>query len=70
MPKTLTCPFYTSEKRLALHCEGGCTLCFSDKAERVAHINQYCGSMDGWRRCTVARLLELRYEKRGEQYGA
>ena len=65
MPKTLMCPFFTSEKRLALHCEGGCMLRFTDKEERVQYLDDYCASMDGWRRCTVARLLERRYERMG-----
>lgn len=60
--KTWTCPFFTWDERLAVHCEGG-HIIFRDREEAVEYINRHCGCMDGWKDCTLARSKLRFYER-------
>ena len=70
--QTWSCPFFTWDERLAVHCEGG-RIRFPDWDARQAYTGQYCAceglltgfNANGWKRCTVARNL-LRYYERTE----
>lgn len=64
--KTFVCPFFSWDERLCIHCEGG-RIRFPDRQTAGEYIDQHCASVDGWRSCTVARMLETFYDGRNER---
>ena len=57
------CPYYNWDARTAVHCEGGRIDLPSGEAARE-YFEIYCSSVEGWRRCTVARAITRFYEKK------
>lgn len=71
MPKVLYCPYVLTDcksKRgdLQLNCECG-SLRFADKTEYNLFIDRYCGSIEGWKQCTLAKTLNEFYERTDSQ---
>lgn len=62
MGKTYICPFYAWEEKLAVHCEMA-HVKFPDKAVRDEYLGRYCSALPGWRGCTLARQMNLYYER-------
>ena len=62
--RTWSCPFFTWDERLCVHCEGGCVT-FPDREAEQDYIRQYCASRDavGWKACSVAGNLLKYYER-------
>jgi len=56
------CPYYEWDAKTTMHCEGG-RLSFPDRDTAQAYFTTYCGDIDGWRRCTVARAITRFYER-------
>lgn len=56
------CPYYRSDERGAVICEGG-RVELARKETMSEYMGQYCCDVDGWRRCTIARALNLQYER-------
>ena len=63
MPMTFMCPFWQWERQkeiFTLGCEGG-KLKFLTADERNAYISRYCANISGWRGCSLAQNLQVRY---------
>ena len=65
MPKVLNCPFYKSDEKLKLTCEGG-VLKFPDADARSEYIISYCSNACGWRKCSIAHCLENYYFRKDD----
>lgn len=63
--KDYKCPFYGTSTKLQVRCEGGTQLCFPDKLSITYHINHIC--CDDWKSCTIARALNLYYDRKGKE---
>ena len=64
--KTYQCPFWRWEKPLCSCCEAG-KLVFLDGQARTEYINQYCGNIEDWHKCTLAQGMERYYQRQAEQ---
>lgn len=58
----MQCPYWRWHRREVSVCEG-CRLTFASKEEEREFFLRYCASENGWRGCSVARNLELSYER-------
>lgn len=56
------CPFWVCCRDGVLVCEGA-RIPFAGEREMRAYMGRYCASREGWRDCSVAKLLESRYER-------
>lgn len=48
--------------KLRIRCERA-TIDFPDDVERREFIKSYCGSIDGWKECTIAQSAISHYER-------
>lgn len=55
------CPYYIHDRDGKVVCEAA-RLALLHETYR-GYIETYCGDLDGWRRCTLARALNAQYEK-------
>lgn len=62
MAWAMQCPFWRWAKDGVSVCEG-CRLTFVEAQEESEFFSRYCASPEGWRACTIARMLELSYER-------
>jgi len=46
-----------------VHCECGNCISFPDREAYVAYTDQYCASLPGWQKCSVASALLAYYER-------
>lgn len=60
------CPYYTFDEKLCVHCEQGSRVKFKDAKTLRQYEKDYCASMDGYMRCSIAKALERQYEEREE----
>ena len=70
MADTMYCPFlkvdYKDKKGfLRVRCERA-IIDFGTDAERKDYVCRYCGSLRGWRDCTVAQSIMKHYESEEE----
>lgn len=65
MGKTFECPFYRWEERLAIHCEMA-DVKFPDKGVRDEYLGRFCSALPGWGHCSLARQMNLFYERMEE----
>lgn len=57
------CPFFHWDAKECVQCEGCKVRHETREREFVdAYVHEYCADLNGWRRCTVARMLLRRYE--------
>lgn len=61
--RTWACPYYIGDQKAQIHCEAARGVTLSDRRLMYAYADRYCSSVDGWRRCTMARALNEKYEK-------
>ena len=54
------CPFFRWDEQLKLHCEG-CHVTFPDKEAAVKFFDVRCASLQGYKTCEVAKMLEDHY---------
>ena len=59
---TFCCPYYESNGKRSVHCEGGRVKLPTAEAEKE-YIRFYCADHLGWKRCTVARAITRFYER-------
>lgn len=59
------CPFYTSDEKFTVHCEGGNRFRVKNKRIFSAHADRYCGNAKGWKDCPTAAALEELYRTNG-----
>ena len=66
MAIVIRCPYYRCHKddRPNLTCEAG-GLRFPSLRRRGEFMRVYCASMEGYPRCTLARMLETHYREEG-----
>lgn len=64
MPLTYKCPYWGWDKYLETHCEMA-VLKFQTPEARKKFIYQYCTSINGWQECSIAKILNEEYEKKG-----
>lgn len=57
------CPFFRSDRKQEVNCEGGCVK-FANGKTFKAYTEGYCANLQGWRRCTLASALLQQYEER------
>lgn len=57
------CPFFAWDERGKVHCECGNCISFPDREAYVAYTDQYCASLPGWQKCSVASALLAYYER-------
>lgn len=55
------CPFYGWDSKIAVTCEGG-KIALPEHGATWQYMREYCADANGWRRCTVARMLLRHYE--------
>lgn len=60
--KTWECPYFVWDDRLVVHCEAG-RIQFPDVKNAEEFIDRFCARERGWKYCTLARNLDLYYEK-------
>ena len=58
------CPYFVWSETGKIHCEG-CVVALADKKTLRRYADAYCGDIDGWKSCTVARALNRQYEEDG-----
>ena len=56
--------YYSHNGELKISCECG-NLKFPDKEEYNRFVTTYCGSMQGWERCTLAKERLSYYDRKG-----
>lgn len=63
----VVCPYFGSEHpvRLTLNCEAG-RVRFPDRAARVNYIRTHCGNLDGYKRCSLCRMMDAAYYRAHE----
>ena len=54
------CPFFQSDERQAVRCEGG-RVAAADRPPERRYANRYCCSGGGWKKCTIAAALREYY---------
>lgn len=54
------CPFYRDDERGAVMCVGGRVVL--RKTTLGEYMREYCCSVEGWQRCSIAQALERQYE--------
>ena len=62
MAKMICCPWYSGSVPDELHCKIA-RLRFATRQGRREYINRYCGSVDGWRGCSLAIHCNTEYEE-------
>ena len=60
------CPFYRYDEKTCVHCEEGSRVKFKNLKTLRQYEKDYCASMDGYLRCSIAKTLERQYEEREE----
>lgn len=65
--KRYTCPYFRSSEKRRVCCEGNSRVSFETGGEASRFMNQYCAGE--WGRCTIARHLTAKYERKEEQNG-
>ena len=60
-PAYFNCPFYSWNSREKVHCEGGDVSVGGAHEALREYQREYCCDVNGWRRCTVARMLLRHY---------
>ena len=71
MPIVMYCPFITVDYKsvngkLRIRCERA-LIEFADGRERKEFICKYCGSLNGWKDCTIAQSAMRHYEREEEK---
>ena len=59
--KIFVCPFYTSNAKGVVRCEGG-NISFPDRELSREYFDSFCASYE-WGRCSIAKALVNFYEK-------
>ena len=59
--RVFCCPYYDGGGTRSVNCEGGKIRLPSGGAARD-YFSEYCGDLNGWRRCTLARTITRFYE--------
>ena len=59
---TFCCPYYETNGARSVRCEGG-RIALPNQGLTQAYFEAYCGDVNGWRRCTVARAITRFYER-------
>ena len=54
------CPFFAWDEKKTIHCEAG-DIRLKDKESYGEYAARYCAGE--WKKCTMARALQLRYEQ-------
>ena len=62
------CPFFKWEHFGVIACEGA-YLQFTDKKERGELVDNFCAHYDDWRKCTLAKNLFKKYERKENENG-
>ena len=57
--KYWSCPYYSSDERLCLRCEGG-RVRFETHEELADYADSYCADPRGWKECSLAQMLNKR----------
>ena len=57
------CPFFESDDRTCIRCEGGTRLRFPDFFSTSEYTRMHCASYVGWKQCTVAIELLKYYDR-------
>lgn len=52
--RTWMCPFFGWDEKTKIHCEAG-RIVFGDDASLRAYAERHCGSITGWKSCTMAK---------------
>lgn len=63
-----TCPFFTWDEKLKVHCEGGLVK-FPDRKTLTGYADRHCSSENGWKNCSVARAMLEYYERKEAEHG-
>lgn len=70
--KFIQCPYYHTDEKQQVICEGiveksTIHVSFSDRKVCTQFKVDYCGSVDGWKKCRIAQTLENMYDERGNR---
>ena len=65
--KYAQCPFYKSQERWMVICEGTdeentIHLCFADEGKAYDYRSRFCYDLEGYGSCMIARMLGKKYE--------
>ena len=64
--RTWCCPFFRFDEKNAVHCEDGSVVKLKDDKLFAEFAERYCGDVDGWKTCQLAKYLKRCYEARKE----
>lgn len=67
MPLTYACPYWSWEEKLVSHCEMA-VLKFPTPEARREYTRQYCARVDGWKNCSIAKMLNEKYENEKQEH--
>ncbi len=62
MACTRICPYFIREEKTRVYCEM-CRFTYPSKEARRQHVYTYCGSIDGFEKCYIKRILDDEYER-------
>jgi hypothetical protein len=65
MPRAAACPFFTSYDGTRIYCDAG-RLNMPSRAAWDEYMKNYCCSVEGWEKCSVALELRAEYERRSD----
>ena len=62
----VVCPYYRDQDKHTIMCEGigdrtTLRVCYPSRARVEAYQRDYCNSMDGYKECPIATMLNERY---------
>jgi hypothetical protein len=71
MPKAIHCPYFVQKCKKSIICEGGLRVEKKRDEELTNFAHNFCGNLEGYKRCRNARALDIKYgevtEKRGRK---
>ena len=60
--RAFACPYYTSDAKGVLRCEGGSVR--MRRPALLSYAERFCCNPQGWERCTLAQAVTADYNKR------
>ncbi len=61
------CPYYTGDQKTKINCVGARGVTLASREMLYQYAEKYCCSIEGWRKCTLARQLNEELEADGEK---
>jgi hypothetical protein len=69
MPKAIHCPYFVQRCKKCIVCEGGLKVEKRTNTELINFAHNFCGNLEGYKRCKNARFLNIKYGEIPETRG-